>query len=174
MPPSPVEEFHAWHDYYILIGTAAGALIGAMFVVASIGSGFLTQQHAPQIRRYMTPTVVHLASVLFAAAVATVPALGWQFLAVVFGAGGAAGMAYSAIVGWQVARSRVEWVDQLWYALIPLVGYAVVVAAALTLVLRAVPNFAALAVGVALLLVAGIRNAWDMIVFFIARGPDSG
>jgi hypothetical protein len=173
MPLSPVEEFRAWHDYYVLIGTAAATLIGAMFVVASLGSSFLTRQHAPQIRAFMTPTVIHLSSVLLAAALATVPSLGWEFLGGAFGLGGGGGMVYSLVVGWGIARRRVEWSDQIWYALIPIVGYGVIAAAALTIALHAVPNFAALAAGAALLLVAGIRNAWDMIIFFAAKGGDS-
>ena len=174
MPASAAEEFHAWHDYYMLIGTAASTLIGAMFVVASLGSGFLTRQHAPQIRTYMTPTVIHLSSALLTAALALAPALAREVLAVAFGAGGGAGMIYSSVVGWQIARRRVEWSDQVWYALIPIVGYGVVVAAGLSVVLRAAPNFAALAAGALLLVVAGIRNAWDMIIFFAARDRDSG
>ncbi len=171
--PAP-EEFHAWHDYYILIGTAAATLIGAMFVVASLGSGFLTRQHAPQIRVYMTPTVVHLSSVTLAAAMAMTLASAWRFLAIVYGLGGGAGMVYSSFVGWSIARRRVEWSDQIWYALIPIVGYGVILASALSILLRAAPSFEALAIGALLLLVAGIRNAWDMIILFASRGGDSG
>jgi len=174
MPVSPVEEFRLWHDYYVLIGTAAATLIAAMFVVASIGSGFLTRRHSPQIRTFLTPTVIHLTSVLLAALLATVPTLAWQFLGVAFGLGGGAGMVYSALVGWRIARRRVEWSDQVWYALTPIVGYGVIAAASLSIVLHAAPNFEALAVGAALLLVAGIRNAWDMIIFFVAQDRDSG
>jgi hypothetical protein len=173
MMGSAAEAFHAWHDYYILLGTAAVTLIGAMFVVVSIGSGFLTRQHAPQIRAFLTPTVIHLSSVLLAAAVTMVPALAWQGLGIAFGVGGGAGMIYSSVVGWQIARRRLEWSDQVWYALIPIVAYGVVLAAALTIFLHAVPSLEALAVGPALLLVAGIRNAWDLIVFFVAQDKDT-
>jgi hypothetical protein len=50
----------AWHDFFSLIGTAAATLIGAMFVVVSIGIGFLTQDRAVAIRTFLTPTVTHL------------------------------------------------------------------------------------------------------------------
>jgi|SRR5579864_8526582 len=169
MGGSAAEAFRAWHDFYMLIASAAATLIGAMFVVASIGAGFLTPRHTPQIRVYLTPTVIHLASVLLAAAVTMAPSLDWRFLGLAFALGGTAGMAYSLVIGWQVARRRVEWSDQIWYALIPIVGYVVVLAAALSIFLRTVPDLEALAVGLLLLFVAGIRNAWDLIVFFASR-----
>jgi hypothetical protein len=169
MAGSAAEAFRAWHDFYILLGTAAATLIGAMFVVASIGAGFLTRRHAPQIRVFLTPTVIHLSSIVLASIIAVVPVLAWRTLAVGFAAGGGAGLAYSAAVGWDVARRRIEWSDQLWYALIPLVGYGVILAAALSIFLEAVPSFPAIAAGLVLLFVASIRNAWDMIIFFASQ-----
>ncbi|HTT79290.1 MAG TPA: hypothetical protein VMF86_06390 [Stellaceae bacterium] len=169
MAGSAAAAFRDWHDFYVLLGTAAATLIGAMFVVASIGAGFLTREHAPHIRVFLTPTVIHLATIVLASITALVPALDWRSLAAVFAAGGASGVVYSMLVGWRVARRRVEWSDQVWYALMPIVGYGVILAAALSIFLDAVPSFAAIAAGLALLLVVGIRNAWDMIVFFAAR-----
>jgi hypothetical protein len=169
MTGSAAEAFREWHDFYVLLGTAAATLIGAMFVVASIGAGFLTRRHAPQIRVFLTPTVIHLSSIVLASVIAVVPALAWRSLAVGFAAGGGAGLAYSAAVGWDVARRRVEWSDQMWYALIPFVGYGVILAAALSILLGAVPSFPAVAAGLVLLLVASIRNAWDMIIFFASQ-----
>jgi hypothetical protein len=170
MAGSAADAFRDWHDYYMLLGTAAATLIGAMFVVAALGAGFLTRHHAPQIRTYLTPTVIHLASVVLASVVALVPALDWRELAFAFAIGGGAGIGYSSFVGWQIARRReVAWVDHIWYALLPIAGYGVILAAALSIFLDAVPSFAAIALGLALLLVASIRNAWDMIIFFASR-----
>src|SRR5712692_8244281 len=39
MPVAVIEAFHAWHDFYVLIGTAAATLIGAMFGAAPRGLG---------------------------------------------------------------------------------------------------------------------------------------
>lgn len=172
MTGSAAEIFRAWHDFYLLVGATAGTLIGAMFVVASIGSSLLTRAHAPQIRAFLTPTVIHLASVVVASAVAVVPTLEWLVLGVGFAIGGGAGLVYSLVVGWWIARRQVEWIDRIWYALLPVIGYGIILADALSIFLHATPNFEALAAGVLLLLIAGIRNAWDMIVFFASR--DSG
>jgi hypothetical protein len=172
MPIAAAEAYQSWHDFYLLLGAAAATVIGAMFVVASIGTGFLTRQHGPQIREFLTPTVIHLTSVILLAALAVVPTLGWQFVAIAFAIGGGGGMAYSLVIGWRISRRRVEWSDHLWYALLPIVAYAALLAAALSILFRSAPNLEAVAGAAALLLVAGIRNAWDMILFFVTRPPD--
>jgi len=86
--PSSIDALQGWHEFYELIGSAAAALLGAMFVVASIGSGFLTQDRAGEVRLFLTPTVVQLSTVLFGCVLALVPSLGWKSLSVMFGLGG--------------------------------------------------------------------------------------
>ncbi|HEX3954207.1 MAG TPA: hypothetical protein VHW90_11575 [Stellaceae bacterium] len=170
MPISAAEGFRAWHDFYILAGTAAGALIGAMFVVASIGSSHLTREHGPQISTYLTPTVIHLSTVVFASALALIPTLEWQPLALVCGGAGLAGMIYSSVIGWRIARRReVDWADQAWYALLPILAYGIILASAMTVLLHSTPSLDAFAGGLALLVVASLRNAWDMIIYFATR-----
>ena len=78
MSPSSIDALQGWHEFYELIGSAAAALLGAMFVVASIGTGFLTQDRAGEVRLFLTPTVVQLSTVLFGCALALVPSLGWK------------------------------------------------------------------------------------------------
>ena len=173
MPTGAAEAFHAWHDFYVLLGTGAATLIGAMFVVASIGSSFLTEKNEPQIRAFMTPTVVYLATVLLGCALTIVPSIDWPAASVIFGLGGFAGLLYSAGTTLRVAGNQVVLVDRLWYGIIPTIGYAVIFAAALLIGLRVQSGLETLAVGLVLLLVASIRNSWDLIVFYAQRtdGP---
>ena len=168
-----VEALHAWHDFYALLGTGAATLIGAMFVVVSIGSNFLSEKHAPQIRAYMTPNVIHLSTVLVGSALIMVPALDWPAISVCFGAGGLAGFLYSGRGVWWMAGQELLLVDRLWYGVIPMLGYAVLLAAAVLFDLRQPSGVTTLAVGPVLLLIAGIRNSWDLIVFYAQRtdGP---
>jgi hypothetical protein len=169
-----VEAFHAWHDFYVLIGTGAATLIGAMFVVASIGASFLTEQSEPQIRAFMTPTVLHLSAVLIGSGLTMVPSLDWLVLGLCIGAGGFAGFIYSgAAAVWIARREEVLLVDRLWYGLIPTIGYAVIVAAAVLVGLGAPRGIETFAVGLVLLLIVSIRNSWDLIVFYAQRtgGP---
>ncbi|HEX3860877.1 MAG TPA: hypothetical protein VHY35_04235 [Stellaceae bacterium] len=175
MAVSAAEAFHAWHDFYLLIGAASATLVGAMFVVASIGSNMLTPRHEPAIRAFLTPTVIHLSTIMIAGALAMIPSLDWPVLGIAFGGGGVGGLVYSFLVGWRVVRrNHVARVDHVWYAVLPIVSYAVIVGAALTILLHATPNLEALAGGILLLLIAGIRNAWDMIIFFASRDSTDG
>jgi hypothetical protein len=168
-----VEAFHAWHDFFVLLGTGAATLVGAMFVVASIGSSFLTEKSEPQIRAFMTPTVIHLSTVLLGCLLAMVPSLDWPAASIVFGLVGLAGFLYSARTALRVAGNQALLVDRLWYGIIPTIGYAVILAAALLMSLRAQNGLETLAVGLVLLVVASIRNSWDLIVFYAQRtdGP---
>src|SRR5437016_14482424 len=107
MPAAAVEAFHAWHDFYVLIGTAAATLIGSMFVVASIGSSFLTEKNEPQIRAFMTPTVFYLSTVALGCALAMVPSLDELAASIVFGLAGILGLVYSAATALRVAGNAV-------------------------------------------------------------------
>src|SRR5438477_1251219 len=125
METPAVEAFHAWHDFYVLIGTGAATLIGAMFVVASIGASFLTEQSEPQIRVYMTPSVFHLGSVLLGCALAMVPSLDGPAPAICFGIGALAGLVYSGRIAVDLAGRQALLIDRLWYGMMPALAYAI-------------------------------------------------
>lgn len=170
-----LDAFHDWHDFYVLVGTASATLIGAMFVVASIGSGHITHESAATTRAFVTPTVIHLSAALIGSIVTMVPALAAPWAGVIFGLGGIAGLAYSGAVLAEVRRRRkLVWSDRAWYALIPIVGYAAALAAAALFFLRDAASLDVLAPALVLLLVAGIRNAWDLILYFVAEGRRPG
>jgi len=168
------EALGAWHELYVYLGTGAVTLIGAMFVVASIGVGFLTRERASDIRAFLTPTVVHLSTVFFVCALALVPNLRPSLLAALLALGGLGGIAASLRIGLHVRHRRLGLEDRLWYAATPLLGYAAMLAAAALAALGRAAAGAALALALALLLAAGIRNAWDMILFLVAQPRNQG
>lgn len=164
-----MDALERWHDFFVVIGAAAGTLIGAMFVVVSIGSG-LVRQSTLASRIYVTPTIIHLAVVLLASAFMLVPSLDR------LGTGAAAGAAGIVFLGdsgrniFHIERqNRVHWSDHLWYGVIPVIAYLVMIASAV-LILEALPaGIELLALSLALLVISGIRNAWDLILFFLER-----
>jgi hypothetical protein len=172
MPEAIVEILRQWHDFYALIGTASATLVGLVFVTASIGAGFFTAEHRLGMRAFITPTIVHFCAVLFSSAVVSVPTLTWISLGLLLGLGGVVGLAYSCRVWRQIARRsdlEIDRVDRLWYALIPVVGYAMIVATAVLLLLHRREGATAMAAAQIVLLLAGIRNAWDMTVWIVLR-----
>src|SRR5579871_619796 len=94
MPKSLAELLHDWHDFYVLIGTASATLVGLIFVSASIGSTIFNEGHREPMKAFISPTVVHFVSVLFAALLVTIPTHGWYSLGGLLGAEGLAGSIY--------------------------------------------------------------------------------
>ena len=158
-----------WHDFFIVLGAAAGTLIGSMFVVVSIASGMIRGGELTS-RIFVTPTIIHLACVLMGCAFILVPSLGRMTLGA---SAGVAGIVFVGYAGRNVfhirRRDELEWSDHLWYGLCPLLAYLVMIGGAI-MVLEAVPGaLETLAFALALLVVSGIRNAWDLILFFLER-----
>ena len=67
--------FEGWSDFYLLVASAAGALIGLLFVVVTLTAGREAQSTERGASLYMTPIVFHLATVLLGGAVAMAPGM---------------------------------------------------------------------------------------------------
>lgn len=174
--PSPAEMLRDWHDFYILMGTASATLVGLMFVSASIGVNFYNETHSGAMQNFVTPTVVNFSSVLLICVLVTVPSHSWTSLAGLLAAGALLGLIYSGqILVALLVRHRfpVDVTDRLFYALVPVAGYALVVAAAVLLFMHSPAGPNVMAAALVILLVAGIRNAWDMTVWTVLKTPTS-
>lgn len=177
MMPSLGELFHDWHDFYMLAGTAAATLVGLMFVAASIGASVFNEQHSAPMHAFFTPTVVHFASVLLTSLLITVPVHNWLSLGILLAAGGLWGSIYCGhILVVLIIRQRfkVDMVDRVFYALIPVLGYLLLLAASALILVHAPASVDVLAIAVLTLMIAGIRNAWDMTLWIMMRAPMSG
>lgn len=164
-----LELFHVWRDFFIVTATAAATLIGAMFVVVSIAAGIITQERSAASHAYLTSTVVHLGAVLLASLLTMVPPVTWFSFAAVLVIGAIVGVIYVAWLARTVAKFSIDWTDPVWYTALPIIGY---IAFAGVGVLSVLANFHAvelLAAALVLLLICGVRNAWDMILIFAMR-----
>ena len=174
MPTSHAELFHDWHDFYVLVATASATLVGLMFVAMSIGTQIFTEEHSAALETFLTPTVVHFAAVLFSGLVIVIPVESWISLGAVLGAGGLAGTLYCGRLLVRIfvrRRFNVERVDRLFYLLIPFIGYLLVLASAVLLLMRSHVGAEVMAIAILVLLIAGLRNAWDMMVWIVLRSP---
>lgn len=165
-----------WHDLLMLFGTASATLIGLLFVAASVGSGAYSADKRPALRSFLSPTVVHFACVLVGCLVALAPLRSWGLFGALIGGDGLFGVAYAATV-WRCMvhhglSTRIDLEDRTCYAVPPAVGYAVMAAAGVTLLLGMASGCGVLAVAMGLLLLVGIRNAWDITVWTVARRPE--
>ena len=164
MTPLPLAE---WKDFFVMIGTASGVIVGATFIVATLAAEL--KSRAVGMRGFITPTAVHLGSVLVGSAILAVPTLTALSLAVLLGAGGLAGAIYSLIVCSRIWHFNLDLDDRISYGLAPIVIYVALTIAAVMVFWRVTEAFEILAVSLVVLLIIGIRNAWDMTNFMITR-----
>jgi hypothetical protein len=162
-----------WHDFYVLVGTAAGTLIGLTFVAASIGSGLFTDAHKDMMKAFITPTVIHFCAVLFVCFLVTVPSVSSITLGSFSSLIALIGVGYSCGT-WLRMRKRysstTSFADRLWYALVPTGGYLILATAALEPLIRSsLVHSAWIAVALCILLLAGIRNAWAMTLWIAVQ-----
>jgi hypothetical protein len=156
-----------WRDFYAMIGTASGVIVGATFVVASLATGM--KERTLGMRGFITPTAVHLGSVLVSSAILTMPILTPVLLAILLGAGGTAGAVYGIVVASRIWKMNLDLSDRACYVILPIAAYAALAAAALMALRSPGPAFVALAAALVVLLITGMRNAWDMANFMITR-----
>ncbi|MFL4970066.1 MAG: hypothetical protein ACJ8EU_15155 [Xanthobacteraceae bacterium] len=161
-----------WREFYLLVGTAAAALVALLFVAASIGAGFLSAERSSNSRTYMSPVVLHFTAVLFACMIGLVPSHTRMSFGLLITAGSIAALIYSALILARVLKSAtIDLADRLAYGIAPIIGYAAgLVAAGLFLVgSRRAPDV--LAGALVWLLTVNIRNAWDLALFLSDRRP---
>jgi hypothetical protein len=166
-----------WENFYVIVGSSAGALIGLQFVVLTlIASRPSVRGEAQAGAAFSTPSVVHFAVVLLLSAIVSAPWDGIGAVAALWGGVGLGGIVYSAVVARRMRRQtayKPVFEDWLFYVLLPLAAYAILAGSALAA--RAFAHTSLFFVGVAalMLLFTGIHNAWDTVthlVFVQTRG----
>jgi hypothetical protein len=175
--PSLVDLLHAWRDFYALVGTASATLVGLMFVAASIGSSTFNEEHRAPLGSFLTPTVVHFAAALFASLLACIPSESWLSFGALIGAGGLTGLIYCGRILFQLVirrRFKVDLSDRVYYAAVPVLGYLVLLIGAALLLARSAAGADLIAAALLILLFAGVRNAWDITIWFATKSPSSG
>jgi hypothetical protein len=176
MQASAAELFHTWHDFYILVGTASATLVGLMFVSASIGSSVFSERHRTALQAFLSPTVVNFAAALFVCIGVMIPSQTSLSLGLLLTAGGVAGLVYAGRVWFQmIVRRRfpVDAIDRMFYATVPLLGYLLVLASGIMLLLGTRWSAEVTAAALVVLLFAAVRNAWDMTTWIMMRTPTS-
>lgn len=161
-----------WQNFYVIVGSSAGALVGLQFVALSLISGRATARPAdPEAgKAFSTPTIIHFATVLVLAAILSAPWEGTDGPAVVCGLTGISGVVYAIIITLRIHRQNAyqsELEDWLFHALFPIASYLLLaVSACLT---RVYPQWALFGIGASalLLLLIGIHNAWDAVTYHV-------
>jgi ABC-type transport system involved in multi-copper enzyme maturation permease subunit len=163
-----------WENFYVIVGSSAGALIGLQFVVLTlIAETPIVRDVERASSAFGTPTIVHFGAVLMLSTVISAPWRGIAAPAVLWGMLGLVGVMYALIVArrmrLQTAYSP-QFEDRLFHVLLPFAAYATLLGSACAA--RSHVGGALFGVGAAalLLLFIGIHNAWDAVTYHVFAG----
>ena len=163
-------ELAKWDNFYVIVGSAAGALIGLQFVVMTLIAEKPPAGAVEAGAAFGNPTIVYFSVALFLSAVLHAP---WQtvtIVAVLWGLVGFGGIAYTVIIIRRMRKQTAynpEFEDWLFHIALPLAAYAIL--AVSSFAARSHERQALFGVGGAalLLLFTGIHNAWDNVAYFV-------
>lgn len=164
-----------WENYYLMVGSSAGALIGLMFVVVTLTAGRGRAEVDRGKRFYTSPIVWHLAVILTLSGMAAVPHLTPRVFGVA--AGGAAllglGIGLRSTIGIARWPGAPDWVgfDTFWYGIAPAMAYVGLTIAAYGVFRGREWGEMAVAADLMALLLVSIHAEWDLVTYL---APDAG
>jgi hypothetical protein len=176
METSWPHQLEQWHDFFLLCGTAAVTLTGALFIVISLGPSIIAAQNNTGVRAFISPNAVYFSSVLIVSHILLAPTVartttGWLLCV---------GALLSMLYLWSTHAPR-HWranglstSDWIWYIALPYLAYALVLAAGIEVLRDDGIAMPAVAAAMLSLLIVGLRNAWDLAVWMPQqeRNPD--
>ena len=161
-------ELAHWDSFCVIVGSAAGALVGLQFVVLTLIAERPPARAAEAGGAFASPTIVHFSAVLLLTAVLRMPWHDITTVAFAWGILGAVGAVYVFIVHrrmYQQTAYKPDIEDWVFHGALPLAAYAAIGISAL--IAPSVPREALfiLAAAALVLLFTGIHNAWDGVVY---------
>jgi hypothetical protein len=122
-----------WENFYVIVGSSAGALIGLQFVVITLIAELPIRGAGAASGAFSTPSVVHFSVVLLLSALVSAPWTRIGTVALLWGIVGVCGLIYTVIV---IRRMRTQtayqpvFEDWLFHVLLPLTSYAMLAVSA--------------------------------------------
>lgn len=163
-----------WANFYVIVGTSAGALTGLTFIVITMtgepGRVDSAVARLTGLRAFITPTAVHFGSALWVSALFCIPGHTALSGALCVGATSLAGLFYSSRVLRLMAAIRADYrpflADWIWNVGLPVLAYLSLLSAAILMTAHPAQSLYVVAGAALLLLTIGIHNAWDVVVWF--------
>ena len=160
-----------WENFYVIVGSSAGALIGLQFVVITLIAGRpIARGEAQAGDAFTTPSVVHFGVVLLLSAIRSAPWDGIGTVAVLWGLVGLSGVVYVVVVARRLrAQTAYQPVfeDWLFHVLLPFAAYAMLAGSAFAAYSHARPALFIVGAAALLLLFVGIHNAGDAVTYHV-------
>ena len=156
-----------WSNFYVIVGSSAGALTGLQFVVIALVADAGALGSGLEVRAFGTPTIVHFCFALIISGIANAPWHELSSAALALGLCGATGVVYALHITRHARKTAYspDAADWFWYSILPLAAYATLLVTAT--ILDSHPARALFVVaGISLvLLFNSIHNAWDTVTY---------
>jgi hypothetical protein len=165
-----MNELIAWGNFYLVVGSAAGALIGLQFVVLTLIASRPSTQGAEANAAFSTPTIVHFGNSLLMSAMMLVPWPNLTCFNSVFVVISFFGIIYTSIVARRMKKQKAYQPiihDWFFHFILPLIVYLSV--ALISFIIYSCTNISLLIIGMSVmtLLFIGIHNAWDAVTYHV-------
>jgi hypothetical protein len=161
--------FDGWENYYLMVGSSAGALIGLMFVVVTLTAGRDRAETERGKHLYTSPIVWHLGVILTLSGAAAIPAMTPRFFAVAAGGLGIIGLGIGVRSAIGIARNPgapdTAVFDTFWYGIAPAITYVGLAGAALGTFCDWRWGTTAIAADLMALLLVSIHAEWDLVTY---------
>jgi hypothetical protein len=163
-----MSELNGWESFYVIIGGAAGALIGLQFVVLTLVAERPSLRSEEGGAAFSTPVVVHFATALFIAALMSVPWQSPHLPRLILGAVGLAGIVYGGVIVRHMLAQKaytpvlIDWISNV---AVPVLAYGILVASAIEAHAYDHEAFFGVAAVSLLLMFVGVYNSWDAISY---------
>jgi hypothetical protein len=163
-------------NFYVIVGSSAGALIGLQFVVMTLISdmnrGSLDSLASGA---FSSPSIVHFGVVLLLSAIVSAPWKSSDMVVIILGFVGFCGVVYCGIVLRRIRQQsayKLVLEDWLFHLLFPLSAYSALLIAAIMAQMQNAAAMYSVAAGALILLFVGIHNAWDTVTYhLVAKRP---
>ena len=170
--------FEGWEEYFLMIGSSAGALIGLMFVVVTLTAGRDRSEVEHGKHLYTSPIVWHLAVILVLSGAAIAPTMSAKLFAVMTGGlailGLIMGIRSTAGIIRRPEFSNAAAFDSFWYGIAPAVVYAGLAGAALAVLRGHRWGTTLVAADLMVLLLVSIHAEWDLVTYLAPRSEQAG
>jgi len=166
-----VPQLAGWQNFYVIVGSSAGALIGLQFVVIALMATRGSTAGRSAMRAFATPTIVFFSSVVVLAGVLNIPHQTKQSLMTMLVVFGALGTLYIVRVAFHILRQGLyspDLEDRMFFVGLPALTYAVLIVGGVFVGVDARVGLDITAGCAMVLLLIGVHNAWDSAVWLSA------
>ena len=165
-----MSEFGEWESFYVIVGAAAGALIGLQFVVITLVAENPPPRAVEASAAFNNPTIIHFSAALLVSALASAPWHGIATVATLWGLVGLSGVAYAAVIARRMRAQRTYrpvFEDWMYHAVLPAAAYATLGISACAALSHTREALFGIGASALLLLFIGIHIAWDNVSYHV-------